>query len=93
MISGATGALAVVMVSPVATHGVEYLFAAVVLMGILQMIAGVLQWGKFIRLVPHSVMLGFVNGLTIVIFLAQLGNSKCRGTWKTRATAWVGANG
>ena len=72
MISGATGALAVVMVSLVAEHGVEYLFATVVLMGILQISAGVLKLGKFIRMVPHSVMLGFVNGLAIVIFLAQL---------------------
>ena len=73
MISGATGALAVVMVALVADHGVEYLFATVVLMGILQMIAGGLKLGKFIRMVPHPVMLGFVNGLAIVIFLAQLG--------------------
>lgn len=74
MISGATGALAVVMVSLVADHGVQYLFAAVVLMGIIQVMAGVLKLGKFIRLVPHPVMLGFVNGLAIVIFLAQLGH-------------------
>ena len=72
MISGATGALAVVMVSLVAVHGVEYLFATVVLMGILQILAGVFKLGKFIRLVPHPVMLGFVNGLAIVIGLAQL---------------------
>lgn len=72
MISGATGALAVVMVALVAEHGVEYLFATVVLMGILQILAGVFKLGKFIRLVPHPVMLGFVNGLAIVIFLAQL---------------------
>ena len=73
MISGATGALAVVMVALVADHGVEYLFATVVLMGILQITAGALKLGKFIRMVPHPVMLGFVNGLAIVIFLAQLG--------------------
>jgi SulP family sulfate permease len=72
MISGATGALAVVMVALVAQHGVEYLFATVVLMGILQVLAGIFRLGKFIRLVPHPVMLGFVNGLAIVIFLAQL---------------------
>ena len=72
MISGATGALAVVMVALVADHGVEYLFATVVLMGVLQITAGLLKLGKFIRMVPHSVMLGFVNGLAIVIFLAQL---------------------
>ncbi|WP_371225301.1 SulP family inorganic anion transporter [Roseovarius sp. 2305UL8-3] len=80
MISGATGALAVVMVSLVAQHGVEYLFATVVLMGILQIIAGAMHWGKFIRLVPHPVMLGFVNGLAIVIFLAQMGQFKVPGT-------------
>jgi SulP family sulfate permease len=73
MISGATGALAVVMVALVADHGVEYLFAAVVLMGVLQITAGAFRLGKFIRMVPHPVMLGFVNGLAIVIFLAQLG--------------------
>jgi SulP family sulfate permease len=73
MISGATGALAVVMVALVADHGVEYLFATVVLMGMIQITAGVLKLGKFIRMVPHPVMLGFVNGLAIVIFLAQLG--------------------
>ncbi len=73
MISGATGALAVVMVALVADHGVEYLFATVVLMGLLQIAAGAMRLGKFIRMVPHPVMLGFVNGLAIVIFLAQLG--------------------
>jgi SulP family sulfate permease len=73
MISGATGALAVVLVSLVAEHGVQYLFAAVVLMGVLQLLAGLLHLGKFIRLVPYPVMLGFVNGLAIVIFLAQIG--------------------
>ncbi|MDA8586214.1 SulP family inorganic anion transporter, partial [Rhodobacteraceae bacterium] len=80
MISGATGALAVVMVALVADHGVEYLFATVVLMGIIQIAAGVFRFGKFIRLVPHPVMLGFVNGLAIVIFLAQLGQFKVPGT-------------
>jgi len=76
MISGATGAMAVVMVSLVAMHGVQYLFATVVLTGVLQILAGIFKLGKFIRLVPHPVMLGFVNGLAIVIFLAQLGQFK-----------------
>ena len=90
MISGATGAMAVVMVAlvstgnamgkamdvPVDNMGLQYLFATVVLTGILQMLAGVFKLGKFIRLVPHPVMLGFVNGLAIVIFLAQLGQFK-----------------
>lgn len=80
MISGATGALAVVMVSLVAQHGVEYLFATVILMGLIQIVVGVMRWGKFIRLVPHPVMLGFVNGLAIVIFLAQLGQFQVPGT-------------
>ena len=80
MISGATGALAVVMVALVADHGVEYLFATVVLMGILQILAGIFRLGRFIRLVPHAVMLGFVNGLAIVIFLAQLTQFKVPGS-------------
>ncbi len=88
MISGATGALAVVMVSLVATHGVQYLFAAVILMGILQVAAGVLQLGRFIRLVPHPVMLGFVNGLAIVIFLAQFEQFKITGA--DGAKEWIG---
>ncbi len=73
MISGATGATAVVMVALVAMHGVQYLFATVVLVGVLQILAGILKLGKFIRMVPHPVMLGFVNGLAIVILLAQFG--------------------
>jgi SulP family sulfate permease len=72
MISAATGAIAVVIVALVQTHGPEYLFAAVVVMGLLQLLAGALNLGRFIRLVPTPVMLGFVNGLAIVIFLAQL---------------------
>ncbi len=80
MISGATGALAVVMVALVAEHGVEYLFATVVLMGVMQILAGIFRLGKFIRLVPHAVMLGFVNGLAIVIFLAQLTQFQVPGT-------------
>ena len=80
MISGATGALAVVMVALVAQHGVEYLFATVVLMGLIQIFVGIMKWGKFIRLVPHPVMLGFVNGLAIVIFLAQMTQFKVPGS-------------
>ncbi len=79
MISGATGAIAVVIVSLVVRHGVEYLFAAVVLMGIIQIIIGALKLGKFIRLVPHPVMFGFVNGLAIVIFMSQLEQFKVAG--------------
>ena len=84
MISGATGALAVVMVALVANHGIEYLFATVVLMGILQILSGIFHLGKFIRLVPHPVMLGFVNGLAIVIFLAQLTQFQVPGPEETK---------
>ncbi|MFY0630159.1 MAG: SulP family inorganic anion transporter [Flavobacteriaceae bacterium] len=83
MISGATGALAVVMVSLVSEGnamgaegenlGLYYLFLTVILMGVIQMMAGILKLGKFVRLIPHPVMMGFVNGLAIVIFLSQLG--------------------
>ncbi len=76
MISGATGAMAIVMVALVADHGVEFLFATVVLTGLIQITAGVFHLGKYIRIVPHPVMLGFVNGLAIVIFLAQLEQFK-----------------
>jgi SulP family sulfate permease len=94
MISGATGALAVVMVSLVAQHGVEYLFATVVLMGVIQIVIGILRWGKFMRMVPHPVMLGFVNGLAIVIFLAQLGQFKVPDgsggfTWMTGTSLYL----
>ncbi|MCH1473479.1 MAG: SulP family inorganic anion transporter, partial [Bacteroidia bacterium] len=76
MISGATGAIAIVIVALAKSHGVEYVFATVVLAGFIQMLAGFLRLGKFIRLVPQPVMFGFVNGLAIVIFMAQLGSFK-----------------
>jgi len=87
MISGATGALAVVMVALVVQHGVEYLFATIVLMGIFQMLFGVAKLGKFIRMVPHPVMLGFVNGLAMVIFIAQFGHFKT--TAPDGTTQWM----
>ena len=94
MISGATGAMAVVMVSLVSQHGVEYLFATLLLTGTIQVLAGVLRLGKFIRMVPHSVMLGFVNGLAIVIFLAQLQQFQVPGAdgeldWMTGSSLWI----
>jgi SulP family sulfate permease len=90
MISGATGAMAVVMVALVAQHGVEYLFAAVVLTGLLQIGAGLLRLGKYIRIVPYPVMLGFVNGLAIVIFLAQLQHFQVTGP--DGARQWLGGS-
>ena len=79
MISGATGAMAVVVVALVLEHGIGYLFPAVMLCGLLQVAIGLLRLGKLIRMVPHPVMLGFVNGLAIVIGLAQLGSFKTLG--------------
>ncbi|MCP9767237.1 SulP family inorganic anion transporter [Lacihabitans sp. LS3-19] len=79
MISGATGAVAVVIVALAKTHGVEYIFATVILAGIIQMLAGFLKLGKFIRLVPQPVMYGFVNGLAIVIFMSQIPQFKVAG--------------
>ena len=74
MISGAAGSMAVVIVALVAQHGVQYLLATVVLGGILMALFGLLRLGKLIRMVPHPVMLGFVNGLAIIIAMAQLEN-------------------
>nr|WP_324286805.1 SulP family inorganic anion transporter [Methylobacillus flagellatus] len=76
MISGAAGSLAVVMTALVVQHGVEYLFATVVLMGVLQVLFAVARMGKYIRMVPYPVMLGFVNGLAMVIFFAQFNHFK-----------------
>lgn len=90
MISGATGAVAVVIVSLAASHGVEYVFATVVLAGILQVIAGILRLGKFMRLVPQPVIFGFVNGLAIIIFLSQMDQFKTAdGEWMEGALLWT----
>lgn len=90
MISGATGAIAVVIVTLAATQGVEYVFAAVVLSGLLQVIFGSLKLGKFIRLVPHPVIFGFVNGLAIIIFMSQLDQFKgADGNWLSGSTLFV----
>lgn len=90
MISGATGAVAVVIVTLAATHGVEYVFAAVVLAGILQVSAGALKLGKLMRLVPHPVIFGFVNGLAIIIFMSQLDQFKDgNGNWLTGNTMYI----
>lgn len=82
MISGATGAVAVVIVSLAASHGPEYIFACVILAGMFQVAAGLFRLGKLMRLVPHPVVFGFVNGLAIVIFMAQLVQFKDgNGNW------------
>jgi sulfate permease, SulP family len=90
MISGATGAVAVVIVSLVKSHGVEYVFATVILAGIIQMAAGFLKLGKLIRLVPHPAIFGFVNGLAIIIFMSQLDQFKdVSGNWLTGSNLYV----
>lgn len=76
MISGATGSMAIVIVTLVSKHGVNYLFATVVLTGILQILVGIFKFGKYISVLPKSVMVGFVNGLAIIIFMAQLEQFK-----------------
>ena len=91
MISGATGALAVVMVHLISEGnamgdkdemlGLQYLFATLILTGFFQIGAGVLKLGKFVRMIPHSVMMGFVNGLAIVIFTSQFVMFKVDGEW------------
>lgn len=90
MISGATGAVAVVLVVLAKTHGVEYIFATVILAGIIQVLAGTLKLGKLMRLVPHPVIFGFVNGLAIIIFMSQLNQFKDpTGAWLTGNALYI----
>ena len=107
MISGATGAMAVVMVhliqkgnevglgldQPIENLGLQWLFITLLIVGGIQILAGVLRLGKFVRLIPHPVMMGFVNGLAIVIFLSQLGMFKrtIDGTqeWISGMELWI----
>ncbi len=107
MISGATGAMAVVMVHliqkgnevgaslavPDADLGVKWLFITLLFVGMIQILAGLLKLGKFVRLIPHPVMMGFVNGLAIVIFLSQLGMFKesigAEKVWLHGSELWV----
>lgn len=86
MISGATGAVAVVIAALALSHGVEYVFATVILAGLIQVLAGALKLGKLMRLVPHPVIFGFVNGLAIIIFMSQLDQ------FKTPEGAWMAGN-
>jgi sulfate permease, SulP family len=72
MISAATGAMALLMVTLVADHGLQYLFAATILTGVFQILFGVLKLARFMKFIPRSVMIGFVNALAILIFMAQL---------------------
>lgn len=90
MISGATGAVAVVIAALAYSHGVEYIFATVILAGLIQVLAGVFRLGKLMRLVPHPVVFGFVNGLAIIIFMAQLDQFKTpEGSWLSGRSMWI----
>lgn len=82
MVSGGAGATVVTMVALIAAHGIQYLFAAVILAGAIQILVGVLKWGKFIRLIPQPVMYGFLNGLAVIIFMSQVSQFKnASGDW------------
>jgi SulP family sulfate permease len=87
MVSGGAGATVVVLIALMQSHGIEYVFAAVALAGVLQLLVGVFRLGKFIRLVPQPVMYGFVNGLAVIIFLAQLEQFKIGAG---EESAWLG---
>jgi len=76
LISGGAGATVIVLIALMKSSGIEYVFAAIVLAGVIQIIVGLFKLGKFIRLVPQPVMYGFVNGLAVVIFMAQLEQFK-----------------
>lgn len=90
MISGATGAVAVILVALAKSHGVEYIFATVVLAGIIQVAAGFLKLGKLMRLVPHPVIFGFVNGLAVIIFMSQLEQFKDpTGAWLSGTPLYI----
>lgn len=87
LISGGAGATVIVLIPLMISHGIEYVFATVVLAGIIQIIVGIFKLGKFIRLVPQSVMYGFVNGLAIVIFMSQINQFKIQGS-----DSWLSGN-
>lgn len=89
MISGAAGSMAVVIVALVVQHGVQYLLATVVLGGLVMIAFGLLRLGKLVRMVPHPVMLGFVNGLAIIIALAQLEHFKRDGVWLSGSALYL----
>lgn len=90
MISGAAGATAIVIIALVLSHGFEYVLATVILAGILQVMAGALKLGKLIRLVPHPVIFGFVNGLAIIIFTSQIDQFKDpAGNWLTGTSLYI----
>lgn len=93
LISGGAGATVIVLIALMRSHGIDYVFAAVALAGVIQVIIGLFKLGKFIRLVPQPVMYGFVNGLAIIIFMAQLEQFKTNVgghlSWLTGASLYI----
>ena len=93
LISGGAGATVVVLIALMQSHGLEYVFAAVALAGIVQILVGVFKFGKFIRLVPQPVMYGFVNGLAVIIFMAQFEQFKTsvngESTWLAGSALYI----
>lgn len=94
LVSGGAGATVVTLIALMKSNGVEYVFAAVALAGIIQLIIGILKLGKFIRLVPQPVMYGFVNGLAVIIFMSQLVQFKTSGSqeWLSGTSLYVMAS-
>lgn len=93
MVSGGAGATIIVMIALIKLHGIEYLFGAVALGGVLQILVGVFKLGKFVRLIPQPVMYGFLNGLAVVIFMSQVSQFKIieNGveTWLSGTSLWI----
>lgn len=91
LISGGAGATVIVLIPLMASHGLEYIFAAIALAGLIQIVIGICKLGKFIRLVPQPVMFGFVNGLAVIIFMSQLSQFKMQdaATWLNGAALFT----
>ena len=90
LISGGAGATVIVLIALMKSNGWEYVLAAVALAGIIQVLIGVFKFGKFIRLVPHPVMFGFVNGLAIIIFISQLDQFETiEGEWLSGSAMYI----
>lgn len=89
LISGGAGATVIVLIALMKSHGMEYVFAAVALAGVIQILVGIFKFGKFIRLVPQPVMYGFVNGLAVVIFMSQLEQLKADGNWLSGTPLYI----
>lgn len=89
MVSGGAGATVVVLIALMQSHGIEYVFAAVALAGVIQILIGIFKFGKFIRLVPQPVMYGFVNGLAVIIFMSQLEQLKSGDGWLSGSPLYI----